>query len=149
MASSQEPSWLQLWHVSRSLLGRDDERDPGVTSGHVKAFGIIAAAELVALAVVVAIVLHGDQRTVFPPAVPVVATAGANSKSSVPVSVTLRMVGSTKTAALISRGGKAAAISSSSDSGFVAKRPSAKTPETARSSRAEAGSTAPIARVKP
>ena len=37
-----------------------------MSRGLAKVFGILVATELIALAVVVAIVLHGDQRTEFP-----------------------------------------------------------------------------------
>lgn len=90
-------------------------------SGHVKAFALVAAAELAFLAVVVAVVLQSGQHTQFPAAVPVVGTSQV-SRASIPVSVTLRAVGDTKTAALVSRGGHAAATTSGSDTGVVAKR---------------------------
>ena len=89
-------------------------------SGHVKAFALIVAAELAFLAVVVAVVLQSGQDTHFPASVPVVDTARV-SRATIPVSVTLRTVGDTKTAALASRGGHAAATTSGSDTGVVAQ----------------------------
>jgi hypothetical protein len=88
-------------------------RDLGVSRGLAKVFGILVATELIALAVVVAIVLHGDQRTEFPTSVPVVAQATAVARSSVPVSVNVRVVGATATAALRPRGGQARSVLSS------------------------------------
>ena len=97
-----------------------------MSRGLAKVFAILVATELVALAVVVAIVLHSDQRTEFPTSVPV-ATATGTRSSSVPVSVAFKVVGATRTAALSARGGEAQTTSTGSDSGFVSSRRSART----------------------
>ena len=86
-----------------------------MSRGLAKVFGILVATELVALAVVVAIVLHGDQRTEFPASVPINAPTAVATRSSVPVSVTLKMVGATATAALRPGGGQAQTVSPSSE----------------------------------
>ncbi len=93
--------------MPRNLLGRD----LGVSRGLAKVFGILVATELVALAIVVAIVLHSDQRTEFPTSVPVGSPhAAVAMKPSVPVSVNVRVVGDTATAALRPRGGQARSV---------------------------------------
>lgn len=108
--SCRVSSWLQLRHASRNLLGRD----LGVSRGLAKVFGILVATELVALAVVVAIVLHGDQRTEFPTSVPINSPTAVATRSSVPVSVTLKIVGATTTAVVVARGGHAQSVPPSS-----------------------------------
>jgi hypothetical protein len=89
---------------------------------HLKALGVILIAELALLAIVVAIVLGGSRRTVFPASVPVVQEPLVTTNSSVPVSVSLNAVGNVGTAPLRARGGQAAATRADSDAGVVQDR---------------------------
>ena len=66
----------------------------------------------------------------FAKSVPVVQQSNEKPKSSVPVSVNVKVVGKTATAALKPRGGQAAASKTNTDTGFVSNRRYSQQPST-------------------